>query len=259
MRPAIYIPTHNRPEFAYQIVRQCNEFMPDIPIFLTMDESQYNAQFRSAFFGDCGLLLLGIEGKQIGYARQHAIEHAHHYGYSHILMLDDDVKLTKSIGTIFKNFEEHPDCAWIGSYFSFYSIANIKPDTGFHYTYSLGYMAVALDVQKVLEVGNYDAAFHTHEDQDLAIRLMEAGHSQGIDSNIKCSFKNTTMSGEGGCSSWDYPANELLMHEKLIEKHGPFFGLRKGKCFTQWTKMKKAGKLKVNFRRTAECIKRMKL
>lgn len=121
----------------------------------------------------------------LGNSRALCVEHAKSRGYTHILMLDDDIKIPDNYMQLFSYFEKDHKLAWVSGHNTGTNCwSGIVRNTGLKYTYSLGIQMVALDVDKVLEVGNYNKTLNKHEDTDLAIRLMKAGYYRAVDTGV---------------------------------------------------------------------------
>lgn len=121
----------------------------------------------------------------LGNSRAMCVEHAKKHAHTHILMLDDDIKIPENFIQLFSHFELDPKLAWVSGHNTGTNCwSGIVRNTGLKYTYSLGIQMVALDVDKVLEVGNYNRTLNKHEDTELAIRLMKAGYYRAVDTDV---------------------------------------------------------------------------
>lgn len=234
MNTAIYIPSLNRAQKAKSLVRRLKGFFPDLPIFVCIDYEQDYSEVN------CKKIILSELGKGIGYSRKACGDHAIKNGFEYMIMLDDDSVVPENLLKLVTNLEEHPEIAWCGGYVSFYGIMGLKPNTGLYYTYSMGCSIMAVNTKYLAEVGGFDAQFRAKEDDQVKMKLMDAGYYISIDTNVCCSHINT-RGAAGGCSSYDMNAADKEAGQLFREYWGePYFSERKGRTMILWGKMNKS-------------------
>jgi hypothetical protein len=123
---------------------------------------------------------LPIPNNGIGYSRNHCVNLAASFGYESIILADDDIKPGKNANMdILVDWAEHPKVLGITARYSYHDLC-LGPDIkGMDELILLPtgtFRLVALNVNNVLDIGNYDHTLIGLEDNDLFMRGLQAGY-----------------------------------------------------------------------------------
>lgn len=239
----IYIPSHERPELARRCLDQTIRIVDGkAPIYLLIDEDQLeNYQRKIPEKWDFEYVLVSPIGKRISFAMVTMMEHVKEKGFKYVIRIDDDKLPPENLLHLLEPMKKHDDVGWVGGYFGFYGLLKIQPNTGTYCTFSMGCTINAMDAEKVLEAGSFDADMIVKEDDDMKARLLEKGYYVTICSDVVC--QSLGNRGEaGGVSSFEAP-DEVALMEHFNESHGGnYSSLRKGKMYVKWAVMAKKGR-----------------
>jgi len=215
MKTAIYIPSHKREEQCRKLVNQIRSIDNKIPIYIFINEGQkYNIE-------DCIVVYID-KNSRVGRVRYECTIHAKENNYTHILMLDDDVSVGKNVLDLFKNFENNKELFSCAAMYKNDFFFSYKINSGLRYVLSQGVLCWVFDVDKCIELGNFDKNLIFFEDQDLQLRAMKYGYYKAVDTSVLFDVKlegGDKNKKNGGCSSYNYFEDNKKTIEYLLLKY----------------------------------------
>ena len=164
----------------------------------------------------------------IGFSRNHCINLAASFGYESIILADDDIKPSRNIDWLAEDAED-PKVLGITAQYSYHGLClgdKIKGRNDLILLPTGTFRLVALNVQNVLNLGNYDHTLEYAEDCDLFLRGLEAGFPWMIHLG---SWSNSTGARYQPGGMIDYVGDSIdLMykkrqwHERLYQQYPDF-------------------------------------
>jgi hypothetical protein len=189
MTPQVYIPSRGRWDGSNKLARtwlkegfdvnwilEAAEHEPYLESMIGISLDDGNA-FRA---GHIHIHPLPKPNMGVGFARNHALNVAASYGCKSIILADDDIKPGKQANMFLLTEEAlHPKVLGITARYSYHDLC-LGPDIRGRNDLVLlstgTFRLVGLNVNNVLDIGNYDHTLIGLEDNDLFLRGLEAGY-----------------------------------------------------------------------------------
>jgi hypothetical protein len=229
---AVYIPTLSRIDTLRKTVPQWLE--QELQVWLVIDRTEFaahsNLRREMGWGSNIHIILLPLSGRGIGYARNFIVQHARKMELISIIMSDDEFFVhPDSNACELLEEAEKPEVLGIGATRSlhdrFTGGAISKMNGPILCPGGWGFQLFGLNIQRALDVGNFDRRLHTFgEDAELARQGIKHGTPWLVHCDVKCVSINKREAPGGISSKYNSPEARLTAEKEcqdIIHKMWP--------------------------------------
>lgn len=189
-RPKVYISSRGRVANARKVVPIWHNQGFEFDIFIAVEPDEFYLYANG--LSECGInyaeiLPLPRPNQGLAYSRKFCVTHAASFGWESIIATDDDIKPVHGVENTVMD-AAHPKALGITIRYSYHDLAlgdKIRSLGGIILQPNGMFRMVALNVNNVMRLGNYDPNADNCEDADLMLRGLEAGFPWMVDLDSK--------------------------------------------------------------------------
>jgi hypothetical protein len=244
MRHTVYISTRGRPGNIRKVTPVWRSM--GFNIVLTVEPQEVDLYAASVdwvhYPRETKIQPLPKANQGLAYSRHHALIHAASYGLESIIVADDDIKPAWGMATLVED-ASHSKVLGITARYSYHDLAlggRIKKFDGVILQPCGMFRMVALNVDNVMKLGNYDPAADNCEDADLMLNGIQHGFPWMVDLDSKALSMGKRHEPGGSLDYLNYIGRSVQDHTRwkpsLENKYPEVVGNFKGTTRVFWRK-----------------------